>query len=345
MTAPRIAVLGTGANGAAIAADLTRAGHEVTLIDQWPANVEAMRRDGVVVHSAGETTVTPVRALHLCEVATLRDPFDVVFVILKAYDTRWGTELIRPLVAADGVVVGLQNGMSLDDVASVVGPQRALGGVIEVGGNMYVPGIVNRDTPREVSWFTVGSDDPTAHAHSADVARILSAAGRTEVSTDIRADKWMKLILNAAELVPSAILGLSIFEAASIPRMRELMLEAGREAIRAADVLGHRLRPIIGMQNVDPDEPERFLQDIFDLLLTTLALPSSKSTVLQDWTKGRRSEVDEINGLVVEVLGGAGQDAPVNAAAVDFAHRIEAGRLDPSPDLLAEFAAAADGSR
>ena len=345
MTPPRIAIVGTGANGAAIGADLTRARHDVTLIDQWPANVEAMRQNGVTVHSAGETTVTPVTALHLCDVATLRKPFDIVYVILKAYDTRWGVELIRPLVAEDGVVIGLQNGMSLDDVAAVVGEERTLGGVIEVGGNMYEPGVVNRDTPRDVSWFTVGSDDPVAHAHAPEVARVLSAAGRTEVSTDIRADKWMKLILNAAELVPSAILGLSIFEAARIPQMRELMLQAGREAVEAAALLGHRVRPIIGMQDVDPDDPERFLQDIFELLLTTLALPTSKSTVLQDWTKGRRSEVDQINGLVVDVLTAHGRSGPVNAAAVEFAHRIESGLLQPSTDLLPEFAAAADGSR
>lgn len=337
MGGPRIAIVGTGANGAGIGADLTRAGHDVTFVEQWPAHVEAMRRNGVSVTCDGTTTGTEVSVVHLCEVATLREPFDIVLVVLKAYDTRWGVELIRPLVADDGVVVGLQNGMSLDDVASVVGERRTLGGVIELGSNMYEPGVITRDTPPSRTWFTVGSDNPVAHAHAPAVAALLRDVGTAEVSDDIRADKWMKLILNAAELVPSSILGVSIVEAAEIPQMRELMLEAGREAIAAASTLGHTVRPIIGMENVDPADPERFLVDIFDLLLSHYALPESKATVLQDWDKHRRSEVDQINGLVVSVLGSAGRPAPVNAAAVDIAHRIEAGQVEPSLDLLPDF--------
>ncbi len=337
MSAPRIAVVGAGANGAGIGADLTRAGHDVTLVEQWPTHVDAMRAGGVRSTCAGETTVTPVEVVHLCEVAEMRRAFDIVLVLVKAYDTRWASELIKPLVAPDGVVVGLQNGMSIDDVIDVMGPERALGGVIEMGGNMYVPGEVTRDTPPDRTWFAVGSEDPTAHAKAATVADALGAAGTAVVSDDIRADKWMKLILNAAELVPSSILGISIVEAAHIPVMRELMLDAGREAIAAAAVLGHRVRPIIGMEDVDPDRPEQFLVDIFDLLLTHFALPDSKATTLQDWAKRRRSEVDQINGLVVDVLAAAGRPAPVNAAATRIAHRIESHEIEPSMSLLDEF--------
>jgi 2-dehydropantoate 2-reductase len=83
----KIAVLGTGANGASIGADMTRAGLDVTFIDQWPAHVEAMRKAGIRIEMPDETLVTPVRAFHLCDVATLREPFDVVLIVVKAYDT------------------------------------------------------------------------------------------------------------------------------------------------------------------------------------------------------------------------------------------------------------------
>jgi 2-dehydropantoate 2-reductase len=71
MRSPRIAVLGTGANGASIGADMTRAGLDVTFIDQWPAHVEAMQKAGIRIETPDETLVTPVRAFHVCEVATL----------------------------------------------------------------------------------------------------------------------------------------------------------------------------------------------------------------------------------------------------------------------------------
>lgn len=328
---PKIAVLGTGANGAGIGADMTRAGHDVTFIEQWPANVEAMRERGVTVEIVGgETTVTPVTVYHLCQVAELREKFDIVFVVLKAYDTRWGVELIRPLLADDGVVVGLQNGMSMDDIVDVVGPERALGAVIELGANMFEPGVVERHNAHDITWFALGSPDPVAHAKAERAAEVLRAAGTVVVTDDIRSAKWMKLVLNAAELVPSAILDLPIRAAAEVPGMRELMLECGNEALRACYASGSKVVPIFAQTQADP---ETFVEEIFEILLDVYSLPSTMTTVLHDWMKRRHSEVDQINGLVVDVLGKA--DAPVNAAFVEVAHRIESHEIDPGPDNLA----------
>ena len=102
MVDTRIAVVGAGANGAAIGADLTRAGFDVTFIEQWPAHVETMRAKGVRVEMPEETLTTLVRVFHLCEVATLREEFDIVLIAVKAYDTRWACELIKPLVSPKG---------------------------------------------------------------------------------------------------------------------------------------------------------------------------------------------------------------------------------------------------
>jgi len=183
----RVAVVGTGANGAAIGADIVRAGLDVTFVEQWPAHVEAMREHGLRVRTPGEEdVVTPVRALHLCEVATLREPFDVVFLGVKAYDTRWTCELIRPMVADDGLVVGLQNGMTLDAVASIAGARRTIGAVIEIAGNMFEPGVVNRQTPRAGTWFAVGAFDEATRGREREIAELLGHAGTVEVTEDIR---------------------------------------------------------------------------------------------------------------------------------------------------------------
>jgi 2-dehydropantoate 2-reductase len=148
MTGQRIAVMGTGANGAAIGADLTQAGLNVTCIEQWPAHVEAMRANGVLVETPGETRTTRLRVFHVCEVAELRERFDLVLIVVKAYDTRWACELVKPQVDEKGLVVGIQNGMTMDDMASIFGPERTLGAVIEIASNMFEPGVINRQTPR-----------------------------------------------------------------------------------------------------------------------------------------------------------------------------------------------------
>lgn len=330
----RIAVLGTGANGAGIGADLTRAGHDVTFIEQWPAHVEAMRRNGIRVEMPDRTEVTPVNAFHLCEVAEMRHPFDLVFVLVKAYDTRWACELVAPLVAEDGLVVGLQNGMTVDDMVGVLGAHRTVGAVIEVSSNMFEPGVVDRQSPPEKSWFAVGAMHPSNVEREEAVAAVLRAAGTVEVSSDIRSSKWMKLVANAAELVPTAILNLPMGEAARLPGMRAFMNATGVEAIRACLDAGSRMMPIFGMTNADIEDADRYAVRLLDTVLEKFTLPSTRTTVLQDWMKGRRSEVEQINGLVVRERRRLGGEAPYNERVVGLAREIETGRLEARPENL-----------
>jgi 2-dehydropantoate 2-reductase len=329
MVDARIAVVGTGANGSAIAADLVRAGVDVTLIEQWPEHVSAMREHGLRIELPDKEIVTPVRAFNLCEVATLRGPFDIVFLLVKAYDTRWACELVKPLLAPAGLLVGVQNGMTIDAIADIVGVERALGSVIEVGSAMYRPGVVERHTPHELSWFAMGGLVPEVTDRAAPAAAALRNAGTVEVVEDIVAAKWMKLIVNAGELVPSAILGLPLYEASRVPGMRDFMLRASVEALGAAESLGVRPTPIFGQPIPDTADMRDYVQTLTDMVVETFALPHSKTTVLQDWGKGRHSEVEEINGLVVDTLTSAGKAAPANLITSELAHRIESGLLTP----------------
>jgi 2-dehydropantoate 2-reductase len=331
MPSPKIAVLGAGAQGAGIGADLVNAGLDVTFIEQWPKHVEAMRKSGIEVRMPEGTVVTPVTALHLCEVATIHEKFDVVFLLVKAYDTRWACELIKPVLANDGVIVGLQNGMSIDDIAAAVGAERTIGGVIEMASNMWEPGIVTRQNSPATAWFTVGAVIDGIDDRVAQVQRLLRHAGTVEITNDIRSAKWMKLIANAGELVPSAILNLPLAEAASLPGVRDFMVECGREAARATLAAGYTLVPIFGMTAANVVEADQYAADLLGRVLSDYSLPDTLTTVLQDWRKGRRGEAAEINGLVVDVLDLHGQSAPANERTIDLARRIEAGQLSARP--------------
>jgi 2-dehydropantoate 2-reductase len=335
MTGPRIAFVGTGAQGAGIGADLTRAGLDVTFIEQWPAHVEAMRAKGIEVRMPEETQITPVRAFHFCQVAEMREDFDIVFVVMKAYDTRWAVELIKPRVAADGVVVGVQNGMSLDDITSIVGVDRAIGAVIEMASNMFEPGIVTRQNAPSGSWFAVGGRSPLAQERAVAVQKVLSHAGTVEISDDIVSSKWMKLVANAGELVPSAILDVPLYEAVRMPGVHEFMIECGKEAARAAVADGSKLKAIFGLREDQVTEPDQYAADLLGEVLEKYALPDTRTTILHDWIKGRHAEYAEINGLVVDVLARAGQSAPYNSHTVGIAKRIEDGDLEKGPQNLA----------
>jgi len=92
----KLAVLGAGAIGSTLGGYLSRAGRDITLIDLWPAHVEAMKRGGLRVTAQEEEFTVKVKAVHLADVCTLREEFDVVFLSVKSYDSVWATKFIEP---------------------------------------------------------------------------------------------------------------------------------------------------------------------------------------------------------------------------------------------------------
>jgi len=342
MADPRIAVLGAGANGASIGADLTAAGLDVVLIEQWPAHVERMRAAGLRISSPeGELQVHP-RTMHLCEVATLRTGFDVVLMLMKAYDSRWAAQLIAPHLAEDGLLAGLQNGMTTQTIAEVVGAERTMGTVIEVSSTMEEPGRVIRHTGVGQSWFAVGAPAGGPGDRVDEIAALLRHSGTVEVVDDIAAAKWMKLISNSCLLVTSAILGLPMLDALHAPGMREIMLQAGQEALAVGRAKGFPILPIFGLSPEEVADPDEVVEIMLDKLFAGFVIPGATTTVLQDWRKSRKSEADDLNGAVVAEGAELGIATPMNAAVVGIAHRIERGELTPDPANLTLMTAAAE---
>ena len=127
-----------------------------------------------------------------------------------------------------------QNGMTHEDIAGVVGTHRTIGAVIQIASNMWEPGMTTRQNDTDESWFAIGAleleQQPRVHA----VADLLRHSGTVEVVDDIRSAKWMKLVVNAAELIPSAIINTALNEVARDPAFLKVMRKAGYEAMEAA---------------------------------------------------------------------------------------------------------------
>ena len=327
----KIAVVGTGAVGASVSADLVNAGLDVTLIDQWPAHVEAMRADGLLVDTLGERRVTAVQARHLCEVAELRHPFDIVFTSVKTYDTRWVAELMRPLMRDGSVFIGLQNGMTIDQSSQLVGPGRTIGCAMGIAANMPAPGVIMRRVAPADTWFSVGTLSGERTTRLDEVAAILSHAATIEVTDDIRSAKWMKLIANIPEMLPSALLGVPLLEAATMAGVRPVMDAMSREAYRLALDLGITMRPSLGIASDDVPDSDQYSLDLLDRVLSHFSRPDTRVAVLQDWQKGRRGELDAFSGYIVAKRAELGGRAPVNEAILRLAERVESGALQPSP--------------
>ena len=327
----KIALVGAGAVGGSVAADMIRAGLDVTVIDQWPAHVDAMRAQGLTLHLPTETQSTAVPALHLCDVAEVREPFDIVFTAVKSYDTRWVAELMAPLMRPDSVFVGLQNGMTIDHVAEILGAERTIGCVLGIAANMREPGIITRQVAPADTWFSVGTLDGSRTERLEQVAAVLSHAARLEVTHDIRSAKWMKLIANIPEMLPSGLLGVPLLEAAHMPGIRPVMDAMSREAYALAIELGITMLPSLGIAAEDVPDSDQYSLDLLDRVLSHFSQPDTRVAVLQDWEKGRRAELDAFSGYIVAKSAERGGAVPVNGAILRLSERVERGELAPSP--------------
>ena len=328
----KIAILGTGANGSCAAADLTSIGYEVDLLDQWPEHVEAMRRDGLRICMPNGKLEVTVSAYHLCELAAMSPKYDLVLLYTKAYDTRWSCELIKPYLHENGLLVGMQNAMTVNDIVEIIGADRTLGVVVECSSEIFTPGVVQRNTPPEKTWFGVGDLEGSREGSSEEVAEILSNVGNVSISSDIMSAKWIKLVINTTMAVV-ATSGLNGVEGLRANGMREVLMRVTTEALNVSQGMGNKLVPIFGLNEEDIKDTNRFLETLFEKMMADVG-PAARDCILQDHLKGRRSEAEEINGLVVEYGAKLGLPTEVNSTIIEVSKRIHSGELSPGPETF-----------
>jgi 2-dehydropantoate 2-reductase len=329
-----IAVLGAGAIGSSVGADLTEAGEDVVLIDPWPAHVEAMRNGGLRVVMPDLDLETLVRALHIGELASERPMFDIVLLAAKSYDTTWMCHLIAPYLADDGLLVGLQNGMNEEMITPIVGRERTVACVVELSAEIWEPGLVQRDTTRSGTWFAVGELDGAITDRVEEVAALLRNSARVDVTDNIFGAKWSKLVVNSMTMGPYSLLGLKNWEASALPGMTEISVRIGRESATVGQALGYRLEPIFGMTAEQfSGEGDEMLVNAIRVLHGHIGKDATTATV-QDQKKGRRTELDHITGTVVRKGREAGVPTPANDAVIELAGEITRGERKMEPANL-----------
>jgi len=324
----KIAVLGTGAIGSSVGADLTKAGLDVTLIDQWPQHVEIMKKNGLRIRMPDEDLRIPVHAFHLCELASINQEFDVVLLAAKSNDSRWMVELIKPYLSKEGVLVGLQNSMNDDSNASIVGRERTMGCVVELSAEIFDPGIVQRNTARTKTWFAVGELNGSVTTRAREVREMLSNVGRVDFANNIYGAKWTKLIVNSMTMGPLSLLGLRVWEATEQQGMFEIAMKLGKESLAVGMALGYRIEPVFGLRT---DELAGSSDAVLAKAMITMRSHRStqaRTAAIHDHLKGRRSEIGFINGLVVRKGREVGVPTPYNEAVMEMDQEINKGLLN-----------------
>jgi len=338
----RICILGVGAIGSSVGADLTEAGHDVTLVDAWPAQIEAIRDEGIRVQMTDRELHVRPKALHLCDLAGSSRVFDIILMACKSNDHRWLAELATAHLAPDGCLVALQNGMNDDSIAGIVGRDRVVGCVIELSAETFSPGRVKRNTAPDRTWFALGELDGSLTPRIEALAGLLGHSARVDVTRNITGAKWSKLIANSMTMGPFGLLGLYNREAAMLPGMFEISCRLGRESLDVGEALGYRIEPVFGLSEAEfQGTPEEKIVIAMKTLLGHIG--GGRTAPIHDHLKGRASEVRYINGVVCTEGRRLGIPTPANDAVVEIDRRINDGTraMDPSNFALLQQALSA----
>jgi 2-dehydropantoate 2-reductase len=333
----RIGIIGAGAIGSVVGGLLTKAGRDVTLVDQWPEHVEAMKTRGLRLGGTCGDHLVPVRALHIHELQTVEQPFDAVFVAVKSYDTEWATHLACAYLARpDGVVVDFQNGINDERVAAVAGRERTLGCVITIGAGLYEPGHALRTDSGAIG-FKIGELDGRETERARALAALMNDVAPTKVTTNLWGERWSKLAINCMANPLAGLSGLGSAEVRTAPGIRRLGIHLAAEVIQVGRAAGHEVEPIYGIaaqRFVDAAAGRDLAEVEQDMAASVRFLSGGRPSLLQDVMKGRRTEVQYLNGHVSAQGKRLGVATPFNDAVVAVVAGHGVGTLKPDPKNL-----------
>src|SRR6516164_8029303 len=339
----KIAIVGTGAVGGYAGAHMVQAGEDVTFIDPWPEHVEHMRKHGLRVTHARDVAEfsVPVRALHVTDVQRLakQTPVDIAFVCMKSYDTAWATTMIQQYLAAHGYVVSLQNCMNEATIAGIVGWGKTLGCIASsISVNLPEPGHIHRGAGKGGAVHTVfraGEVHGRITQRAKEICRLVGHADSAIVTSNLWGERWSKLVANAMQNGLSACTGLSGGEMVQSEPIRRFFARVGSEAIRVGQALGYELEEILHLEPEtiaragEGDEAAMQTCDAQRFKDAARTAAGQRPSMGQDMQKGRRTEIEFLNGFVVREGEKLGLSCRANAVLTDLVKRVEKGDLKP----------------
>ncbi|MGH7390585.1 MAG: ketopantoate reductase family protein [Candidatus Rokuibacteriota bacterium] len=328
----RIGIVGAGAIGGVVGGMLTRAGRDVTLVDQWPEHVEAMKKVGLRLSGTCGEHVVAVKALNLYELQSVTEPFDAVFIAVKSYDTAWATPLGCAYLAPAGVVVDFQNGLNDERVAAVAGKHRTLGCVITIGAGFYEPGHAIRTDTGAIG-FKIGEHDGRVTDRARELAELMNAVAPTQVTTNLFGERWSKLAVNCMANPLAGLTGLGSAEVRIDPKVSAVGIHLGAEVIMVGRAVGHEVEPIYGIdvqRFVDAYHGQGLRELLADVAEIARKRGGGRPSLLQDVIRGRRTEIEYLNGAVCDHGRTVGVKTPYNDAVVGIFKGLGVGfRSDP----------------
>jgi 2-dehydropantoate 2-reductase len=299
-------ILGAGAMGSVIGGTLARAGNDVVLVDVAKEIVDSIELDGLVIEDkSGQKSTIRLKATSDPRLAGVAD---LAIVFVKCYHTETAVRQAAPILGPKTVVLSLQNGWGNAAVISkIIGPERLLVGVSYHSAVLLAPGhVLHAGQGPTFLGELDGAVSPRVEA----IAKLFGSAGiPVTPSPYVLNEIWSKLALNAVTLPTSASIRLTAEKLLQTSEMESLMRALLSEVVTVANAL-----------KISLNFEERW--DAISNLLKKLA-PNTKGSMLQDVERRRPTEIDVINGAIVEAGIRLGIGTPYNQSMLYLIKALE----------------------
>lgn len=333
-TEARIAIYGAGAMGTVLGVLLKKGGLDnVDLVTRNEEHVNGMRKDGatVVCEADGIEINEKVNAILPAE---MQGKYDVIFLMTKQRFNKETLTALLPYLKEDSAVCTTQNGLPELSVAAVVGEKRTYGAAVSYGATFIGGGKMSLTSKLDAMRVEFGgyhNDEEKTEL----IAEILSCVGKATGNTqfvkkseNLLGARWSKLSINAAFSGLSVVTGLTFGEVAKKKKTRKLALGVLRECMDVAKATGVTLAPMQGHDMEKMLGGRTPIKRFIAYMVLPFAMKNHKkllSGMLKDVQKGRKCEIDFINGVVSKEGARVGVPTPLCDKIVEIVHGIENG--------------------
>jgi 2-dehydropantoate 2-reductase len=302
----KILVFGAGALGGFVGAILSQK-FDVTLYGKEDKMLP-IQNSGLRITGVTEMVAKPKVAFLYQD---LKDQdYDLIIITVKAYDTDSAMNIITEIIGQKTMVLSLQNGLDNEvKIAKAVGEQRTLGGVTSHGLTFMVPGHVHHAGMGETK---IGELDGEESDRIKEITHALTSVGiETKISRRIKKEIWIKGIVNAGINPITALTRLKNGYLLKIPYLENLLEDTCMECVEVAKSDG------VDLSDCDAIEKTKNVARL---------TAQNRSSMLQDIERGRKTEIDSINGRIVEIGKKHGIETPINSTLVSLIKGMEEGR-------------------
>lgn len=332
----RVAIYGAGSLGTILGAYITKNGREVELINRNKAHVEALCANGA--HVVG--TVNFKQKVVAYTPDMMSGKYDIIFLMTKQQHNKEVVTFLKDFLSDNGVVVTLQNGIPELGIGEIVGEERVLGCTVAWGATLQAPGVCELTSAPDSLTFSLGSLSSVPNKLFYEVKSLLELMGPVERDDNFIGTRWSKLLINSAFSGMSAVLGCTFGEAAKNKKSCKVVQALIKECIDVCAAGKIKIEPVQGKDIVKLLDYNNPIKKAISLFIIPIAIRKHallKASMLQDLEKGKKTEVDAINGVVSAFGRKVGTPTPMNEKVVEVVHKIEDGLLTPSFDNLKFF--------